>query len=176
MLRLRCRGGIVQNAGAPPFRVAKAWPVTTGSEWRISWYKWRILQEVIARSDNICPSNANFTADRAGALSCWLRRGSCSTPWPAKCIESPASRSRTDLQSKESERKTPNFAPSITPATRCRQALGVSRSAVHRWRLSRKPLESGVDTAAISSGIPRSRREIGCHADRWLRDKRAGRS
>jgi hypothetical protein len=33
-------------------------------------------------------------------------------------------------------------------------ALGVSRSVVHRWRLSRKPLESGRETAAICSGIP----------------------
>jgi DNA invertase Pin-like site-specific DNA recombinase len=32
-------------------------------------------------------------------------------------------------------------------------ALGVSRSVVHRWRLSRKPLESGLETAAICSGI-----------------------
>jgi DNA invertase Pin-like site-specific DNA recombinase len=33
-------------------------------------------------------------------------------------------------------------------------ALGVSRSVVHRWRLSRKPLESGLETAVISSAIP----------------------
>jgi putative DNA-invertase from lambdoid prophage Rac len=32
--------------------------------------------------------------------------------------------------------------------------LGVSRSVVHRWRLSRKPLKSGLEMAAISSGIP----------------------
>lgn len=32
--------------------------------------------------------------------------------------------------------------------------LGVSRSVVHRWRLSRKPLESRLETVAISSGIP----------------------
>jgi DNA invertase Pin-like site-specific DNA recombinase len=37
------------------------------------------------------------------------------------------------------------------------QALGVSRSVVHRWRLaqvSRKPLESAHQTAAICSAIP----------------------
>ena len=34
------------------------------------------------------------------------------------------------------------------------EALGVSRSVVHRWRLSRKPLESGLETVANSSGIP----------------------
>jgi DNA invertase Pin-like site-specific DNA recombinase len=33
-------------------------------------------------------------------------------------------------------------------------ALGVSRSVVHRWRLSRKPLKPGPETAAISSAIP----------------------
>ena len=33
-------------------------------------------------------------------------------------------------------------------------ALGVSRSVVHRWRLSRKPLESGLEIATNSSGIP----------------------
>ena len=33
-------------------------------------------------------------------------------------------------------------------------ALGVSRSVVHRWRLSRKPLETGLAMTAISSGIP----------------------
>jgi DNA invertase Pin-like site-specific DNA recombinase len=32
-------------------------------------------------------------------------------------------------------------------------ALGVSRSVVHRWRLSRNPLKSGPETAAISSAI-----------------------
>jgi DNA invertase Pin-like site-specific DNA recombinase len=32
-------------------------------------------------------------------------------------------------------------------------ALGVSRSVVHRWRLSRKPLQNGVETAANCSGI-----------------------
>jgi DNA invertase Pin-like site-specific DNA recombinase len=32
-------------------------------------------------------------------------------------------------------------------------ALGVSRSVVHRWRLSRKPLESGLETATICSSI-----------------------
>jgi hypothetical protein len=30
-------------------------------------------------------------------------------------------------------------------------ALGVSRSVVHRYRLSRKPLESGVQIEVISS-------------------------
>lgn len=34
------------------------------------------------------------------------------------------------------------------------KALGVSRSVVHRWRLSRKPLETGLEMAAISSAIP----------------------
>jgi DNA invertase Pin-like site-specific DNA recombinase len=34
------------------------------------------------------------------------------------------------------------------------QALGVSRSVVHRWRLSRKPLEMGLETATNSSAIP----------------------
>ena len=33
-------------------------------------------------------------------------------------------------------------------------ALGVSRSVVHRWRLSRKPLESGPETVTNCSGIP----------------------
>lgn len=33
-------------------------------------------------------------------------------------------------------------------------ALGVSRSVVHRWRLSRKPLETGLKTTANCSGIP----------------------
>ena len=33
-------------------------------------------------------------------------------------------------------------------------ALGVSRSVVHRWRLSRQPLKSGLETIAISSDIP----------------------
>jgi DNA invertase Pin-like site-specific DNA recombinase len=32
--------------------------------------------------------------------------------------------------------------------------LGVSRSVVHRWRLSRIPLETGLAMTAISSGIP----------------------
>ena len=32
-------------------------------------------------------------------------------------------------------------------------ALGVSRSVVHRFRLSRKPLKSGLETTAISSAI-----------------------
>jgi hypothetical protein len=32
--------------------------------------------------------------------------------------------------------------------------LGVSRSVVHRWRLSRKPLESGLETVTNSSMIP----------------------
>ena len=32
-------------------------------------------------------------------------------------------------------------------------ALGVSRSVVHRWRLSRKPLESGPETVTNCSGI-----------------------
>jgi DNA invertase Pin-like site-specific DNA recombinase len=34
------------------------------------------------------------------------------------------------------------------------QVLGVSRSVVHRWRLSRKPLETALEAVAISSGIP----------------------
>jgi DNA invertase Pin-like site-specific DNA recombinase len=34
------------------------------------------------------------------------------------------------------------------------KALGVSRSVVHRWRLSRKPLATGLETVTISSGIP----------------------
>jgi DNA invertase Pin-like site-specific DNA recombinase len=33
------------------------------------------------------------------------------------------------------------------------QALGVSRSVVHRWRLSRKPLESGLEMTANASAI-----------------------
>ena len=33
------------------------------------------------------------------------------------------------------------------------KALGVSRSVVHRWRLSRKPLESGLETDTNCSGI-----------------------
>jgi hypothetical protein len=33
-------------------------------------------------------------------------------------------------------------------------ALGVSRSVVHRWRLSRKPLETALETVTNSSGIP----------------------
>jgi DNA invertase Pin-like site-specific DNA recombinase len=35
-------------------------------------------------------------------------------------------------------------------------ALGVSRSVVHRWRLSRKPLESGAGFASNASTIQRS--------------------
>jgi DNA invertase Pin-like site-specific DNA recombinase len=34
------------------------------------------------------------------------------------------------------------------------KTLGVSRSVVHRWRLSRRPLEIGLETATISSAIP----------------------
>jgi DNA invertase Pin-like site-specific DNA recombinase len=34
------------------------------------------------------------------------------------------------------------------------QVLGVSRSVVHRWRLSRKPLASGRDPVTNCSGIP----------------------
>ena len=34
------------------------------------------------------------------------------------------------------------------------QALGVSRSVVHRWRLSRKPSESGEGFASKDSTIP----------------------
>jgi DNA invertase Pin-like site-specific DNA recombinase len=34
------------------------------------------------------------------------------------------------------------------------KALGVSRSVVHRWRLSRKPLETARETVAHSSAIP----------------------
>jgi DNA invertase Pin-like site-specific DNA recombinase len=33
-------------------------------------------------------------------------------------------------------------------------ALGVSRSVVHRWRLSRKPLAAGLETVTNASGIP----------------------
>jgi hypothetical protein len=34
------------------------------------------------------------------------------------------------------------------------QVLNVSRSVVHRWRLSRKPLASGLEMTANASGIP----------------------
>jgi putative DNA-invertase from lambdoid prophage Rac len=33
-------------------------------------------------------------------------------------------------------------------------ALGVSRSVVHRWRLSRKPVESRLEITPNASGIP----------------------
>jgi putative DNA-invertase from lambdoid prophage Rac len=33
------------------------------------------------------------------------------------------------------------------------QALNVSRSVVHRWRLSHKPLATGLETTTNSSGI-----------------------
>jgi hypothetical protein len=34
------------------------------------------------------------------------------------------------------------------------QALGVSRSVVHRWRLSRKPFDTAPETATKTSSIP----------------------
>ena len=51
-------------------------------------------------------------------------------------------------------------------------ALGVSRSVVHRWRLSRKPLETGPEIVTNCSGISRWRRDRACHADNWLWDTR----
>jgi hypothetical protein len=46
------------------------------------------------------------------------------------------------------------------------QTLGVSRSVVHRWRLSRKPADSRAGFASESSTIQPTARDVGCHADR----------
>jgi len=43
--------------------------------------------------------------------------------------------------------------------------LGVSRCVVHRWRLSRKPLERGSKPSRIAQRFRRSRRDRVCHAD-----------